>query len=303
MPNARNSGPEAASERPEDALAIASDAAEASESVVHAATVSEGSPVPLDPVGSALRPVAPQAPRRSDPKRRSFADPGDRTEASASDAPGSASAGAPSPAPPESAGAAAAATAATLGPIVSSGRAARAWGPRHAKAPEDRRGQATAPRAAALPTPVGADGGPDASAPSDPKRDPHGSVRDGADGRNPEGAALETDAPGANPPALLLTAGRLSGRLAALAETAKDYARSAQADNTQRAYTADWRHFASWLRRQGLAETPPDPEAVGLYLAAQVERGGAELSVGTLERRLSGIAWRYRQLGVRIGHP
>ena len=30
--------------------------------------------------------------------------------------------------------------------------------------------------------------------------------------------------------------------------------------------------FASWLRRQGLAETPPDPEAVGLYLASQVER-------------------------------
>ena len=29
----------------------------------------------------------------------------------------------------------------------------------------------------------------------------------------------------------------------------------------------------------------------------QVERGGAELSVATLERRLSGIAWRYRQLG------
>ena len=90
---------------------------------------------------------------------------------------------------------------------------------------------------------------------------------------------------------------RLSGRLAALAETAKAYARAAQADNTQRAYSADWRHFASWLRRQGLAETPPDPEAVGLYLASQVERRGAELSVATLERRLSGIAWRYRQLG------
>ena len=55
--------------------------------------------------------------------------------------------------------------------------------------------------------------------------------------------------------------------------------------------------FASWLRRQGLPETPPDPEAVGLYLASQVERRGAELSVATLERRLSGIAWRYRQLG------
>ena len=30
---------------------------------------------------------------------------------------------------------------------------------------------------------------------------------------------------------------------------------------------------------------------------SQVERRGAELSVATLERRLSGIAWRYRQLG------
>jgi integrase len=94
-----------------------------------------------------------------------------------------------------------------------------------------------------------------------------------------------------------LSAPRLSGRLAALAETAKAYARAAQADNTQRGYAADWRHFASWLRRQGLAEMPPDPEAVGLYLASQVERRGAELSVATLERRLSGIAWRYRQLG------
>jgi integrase len=97
------------------------------------------------------------------------------------------------------------------------------------------------------------------------------------------------------PPAL--PAHALSGRLAALAESAKAYARSAQAENTQRAYSADWKMFASWLRRQGLPETPPDPEAVGLYLAAQVERGGAALAVSTLERRLAGIAWRYRQLG------
>jgi integrase len=110
----------------------------------------------------------------------------------------------------------------------------------------------------------------------------------------PTSAGVEPSDPDASP---RLYAPRLSGRLAALAETAKAYARSAQADNTQRAYAADWRQFASWLRRQGFAETPPDPEAVGLYLAAQVERGGAELSVSTLERRLSGIAWRYRQLG------
>ena len=168
------------------------------------------------------------------------------------------------------------------------------------RGPPARRGQAAAPNALALFALVGADGGPapaDGEARSGSKRGSHGGVRDGADGREPEGAAPETQGCGANPPALLPSAGRLSGRLATLAETAKAYARAAQADNTQRAYSADWKMFASWLRRQGLPECPPDPEAVGLYLAAQVERGGAGLSVSTLERRLSGIAWRYRQMG------
>ena len=206
----------------------------------------------------------------------------------------------PSAAPLEFAGAAAAGTSAKLDHIASFSRAAQASGPQHAKAPEAQRDQVAAPSALALDTPVGADGSPDpadAGAQSGPKRGPPRGVRDGAEDRKPEGATPETQAPGANPPALLPSVGRLSGRLAALAETAKGYARSAQADNTRRAYSADWKMFASWLRRQGLSETPPDPEAVGLYLAAQVERGGAELSVATLERRLSGIAWRYRQMG------
>jgi integrase len=112
-----------------------------------------------------------------------------------------------------------------------------------------------------------------------------------------DGAEAPDDAPSNLHPSPALPVGRRSGRLAALTETAKAYARAAQADNTERAYATDWKLFASWLRRQGLPELPPDPEAVGLYLTAQVERGGAELSVATLERRLSGIAWRYRQLG------
>jgi integrase len=99
-------------------------------------------------------------------------------------------------------------------------------------------------------------------------------------------------------------------RLAALAETAKNYARAARANNTQRAYDADWRHFSSWLRRQGFSRLPPDPQTVGLYLAACADGGvyagarnigaghGAQpTSVATLERRLSGICWHYRQLG------
>jgi integrase len=89
----------------------------------------------------------------------------------------------------------------------------------------------------------------------------------------------------------------LDPRLARLAETAKNYARAARSENTARAYDADWRQFASWLRRNGFDDTSPDPETVGLYLAAQAEAG---VSVATLERRLSGICWRYRQLGTPL---
>ena len=44
---------------------------------------------------------------------------------------------------------------------------------------------------------------------------------------------------------------------------------------------------------------PPDPQAVGLYLAACADGMGriTAMSVASLERRLSGIAWHYRQLG------
>jgi integrase len=296
--NGRKSGPEGPSERPEDALAVASDAAEASENVVRAASLSEGSLVSLALFGAGLRPAPPQAPGPSGPERRSSADPGN--DAEASDRAGSESelSGAPSSSAPEFARAAAAETSAKLGRMGSFSRAAHPGGPHYAEASEARRrDQVAAPSATARAAWVGAAGAParvGAGAPPDLKHSLHEGARDG---REPAGAALETQAPGAKSPALLPAAGRLSGRLAALVETAKAYARSAQADNTQRAYAADWKMFASWLRRQGLPETPPDPEAVGLYLASQVERRGAELSVATLERRLSGIAWRYRQLG------
>jgi integrase len=299
--NDRKFGPEGFRRRPEDAPRGAHALTEASEK---AARRSSGdAPAQVATLGAGLRSAAPQARGPSDPTRPFSPDPGNRVRASASDASGPAAAGAPSRAQPELA-AAAGETPAKWGRIASSSPAAQAWGPCHAKTPEDRRDQAVAPSAPALPARVNADGSAasaGAGAPSDPKRSLHEGARDGVEDRKPEGAALETQAPGANPPALLPSARRLSGRLAALAETAKAYARSAQADNTQRAYAADWKMFASWLRRQGLAETPPDPEAVGLYLASQVERRGAELSVATLERRLSGIAWRYRQLGQPLG--
>jgi integrase len=98
-----------------------------------------------------------------------------------------------------------------------------------------------------------------------------------------------------------LTLAGSAPHLAALTQKARDYARNARSENTQRAYDADWRQFASWLRRQGLDPLPPDPRTVGLYLAACMDPapGRAPLSVSSLERRLSGVCWRYRQLG----HP
>jgi integrase len=296
MPNAAKPGLEPLLGRPEAAPEASGELGEASEAT--ARRLSPGSAANAR-FGENLQSAKSQALGLSGPKRRSSADP--RNDAEASDRAGSESkrAGTPSSRTPEFGHAAAVGTSAALGHIAAFSGAAQACGPHQSKAPKARRDQVAPPSAPARAAWVGAAGGPaavGAGAPSDPKRGPHRGVRD-ADGEKPGDAALETQGPGAGPPALLPSAGRLSGRLAALAETAKDYARSAQADNTQRAYAADWKMFASWLRRQGLPETPPDREAVGLYLASQVERRGAELSVATLERRLSGIAWRYRQLG------
>jgi integrase len=250
-------------------------------------------------LGQSFESAAPGAHRRSSAERRPSADPGNAAEA-ASDRNGSASdrAGAPSSTPQVSPAVASAAPETPVH-VASFSRAAEASGPRHASPPEAGRDRVTALSASARAAWVGATGAsaPAGGAPSDPEANLHEGAPAGAYGRKPEGATPEAPARDAHPPAPRASAGRLSGSLAALAETARDYARSAQADNTQRAYAADWRMFASWLRRQGLPETPPDPEAVGLYLASQVERRGAELSVATLERRLSGIAWRYRQLG------
>ena len=73
--------------------------------------------------------------------------------------------------------------------------------------------------------------------------------------------------------------------LAALSEKARDYARNARSENTRRAYDADWRQFAAWLRRQGLDPLPPDPQTVGLYLAACMEELARPRAA---ERRLAG---------------
>jgi len=93
-----------------------------------------------------------------------------------------------------------------------------------------------------------------------------------------------------------------SGTLDSLVDTAKDYARHATAENTNAAYKADWAHFSSWCRRQGAEPIPPSPELIGLYIAhcASPQSNAPALSVATIERRLSGLAWHYQQRGFTL---
>ncbi len=99
-----------------------------------------------------------------------------------------------------------------------------------------------------------------------------------------------------------------SGTLDRLVVTARDYARAAASDNTRRAYAKDWAHFARWCRMKGVEPLPPAPEVIGLYLADLASGSGPSpsqpasrpLSVSTIERRLSGLAWNCAQRGFAL---
>ncbi|UUP20023.1 site-specific integrase [Nitratireductor thuwali] len=96
---------------------------------------------------------------------------------------------------------------------------------------------------------------------------------------------------------------RLPGHLEGLADKARDYVEAASSANTRRAYASDWRHFASWCRRQGFSTLPPDPQVVGLYITALASSNaagtatGEKKSVSTIERRLSALSWNFAQRG------
>ncbi len=89
-----------------------------------------------------------------------------------------------------------------------------------------------------------------------------------------------------------------SGTLDRLVDTARDYAKASTADNTNKAYAADWKHFARWCRMKGAEPLPPSPEMIGLYLTDLATPTG--LSVSTIDRRLSGLAWNYAQRGFTL---
>lgn len=104
-------------------------------------------------------------------------------------------------------------------------------------------------------------------------------------------------------PAPALSQDQALDHLSELADKARSYARNAKAENTQRAYAADWRHYSAWCARRGVSPLPPAPQAIGLYLADLASEASAagrrSRSAATVERRLSGLAWSFRQRG----HP
>ncbi len=116
-------------------------------------------------------------------------------------------------------------------------------------------------------------------------------IDDSADGDLPAGVELVVEMGAASRPA----------RLEALVETATAYANAASSENTRDAYAKDWRHFTAWCRREGFEPMPPSSQVIGLYISAcaagDPKRNTPALSVATIERRLSGLAWNFTQRG------
>ena len=79
-------------------------------------------------------------------------------------------------------------------------------------------------------------------------------------------------------------------------DRARAYVRAARAENTRRAYAADWRNFTAWASSAGLTPLPASPETVGLYLAAEAGR----LRPGTLARHLVAITAAHRAAGHQL---
>ena len=80
-----------------------------------------------------------------------------------------------------------------------------------------------------------------------------------------------------------------SGALDRLVDTARGYAEASTAENTNKAYAADWKHFTRWCRLKGTEPLPPSPEMIGLYVAdLAAPTGKAPPSVPINVRQLNG---------------
>jgi integrase len=108
----------------------------------------------------------------------------------------------------------------------------------------------------------------------------------------------------------LATIEELLPALSRLADTATEYARSAKADNTLRAYASDLRHFAEFCSSHGVEVLPASPQTVALYFTylaslpsvpkhpGNPESGLAPASVSTICRRMVAIAQAHKKAGL-----
>jgi hypothetical protein len=92
-----------------------------------------------------------------------------------------------------------------------------------------------------------------------------------------------------------LPAPRTTGALSHLEEQAREFAAAAKADNTVRAYAADWNDFRQWCEAHGLPSLPAAPGTVALYLTDRA----VTLKTSSLARRLTAISRAHQA----VGHP
>ena len=87
---------------------------------------------------------------------------------------------------------------------------------------------------------------------------------------------------------------RMPAHLAPLVDRARDYIKASSAENTRRAYGADWRHYSVWCRRQSLDPLPPDVQTMGLYTTACAAGVAVAISSSRSPRasRASARPWR-----------
>lgn len=83
-------------------------------------------------------------------------------------------------------------------------------------------------------------------------------------------------------------------RLEDIGDEASRYVKASKADNTKRAYAADWADFTAWCEKYRRSPLPASPDTVAYYLADRSQ----ELKSSTLQRRLATISEAHRTAGV-----
>lgn len=76
-------------------------------------------------------------------------------------------------------------------------------------------------------------------------------------------------------------------------ESAKEYLKASQAENTSRAYRNDWDHFSAWCAGLGKPALPATPETVTEYIADLANTH----KPSTIERRIASISKAHQAAG------